>query len=750
MDPYYIKLITIVSAVFFGVFLLTVGRYLRVPAIVPLLIGGVLLGPEFFGLINTAVLGNDGMKLIISLCVAIILFEGGLTLDPEGFKKAPHVIWRLLTIGVLITWFGSGLLIHYLFDYPINFSMLAASLIIVTGPTVIAPLLQRINVKDKLHNILHWEGVLIDPIGVFIAILCFEWYNAGDSPLAHFEQFSFRILIGIIFGLIGGKLMQWMLARKWIHEEYENIFTLAGAIALFGISDIIMHEAGILTVVVAGLILGLSKSPQLKRIKEFKLELTELAIAFLFILLAANLKIQNFIDLGWTGVFVLLGIMLLVRPLVVLASTIRSELTINERVFLSWIAPRGIVAGSMASLFTLELTHKGVVNASFLEAFTFSVIGATIFIQGLSAKPLAKLLKVTAREKNDWLIVGAHLFARRIARFIQVETDAVCVLVDTNKDAVDEARKENLAVFQGSALELKTIPEEFRRRIGYVLALTDNRELNKVICIRWAEIVKKDHLYRWTGDDEVPDAFSQELGQPVWQKLPKPSQVAYNLRNKEANLIYRKANLLTPEQLAYLTPLIANTTNGLQLTEIEIEKLEDGYLLGYYQLVQHLPLFLQKKHILTLEKVDSFEELLRKAVKVAHESYPLIDVDETVQHLMAREDEIPTALSNGVVMPHTRLKNIAQPICLLVRLKEGIDLHSHDHLKSRLFFILLNPENDPETHLLMLADVAKIASDPEVVESILEAATTDEVLTQLKSLENLSTGSSRKVQTQLN
>ena len=745
MDPYYIRLITIVAALFFGVLLLTLGRYMRVPAIVPLLIGGILLGPEFVGIISTDALGNDGMKLIISLCVAIILFEGGLTLDPEGFKKAPHVIWRLLTIGVLITWFGSGLIIHYLFDYPLNFSMLASSLIIVTGPTVIAPLLQRINVKEKLHNILHWEGVLIDPIGVFIAILCFEWYNAGDSPLAHFEQFSFRVLVGIIIGLIGGKLMQWLLARKWIHEEYENIFTLAGAIALFGISDIIMHEAGILTVVVAGLILGLSKSPQLKRIKEFKTELTELAIAFLFILLAANLKIQNFIDLGLKGVVVLLGIMLLIRPLVILVSTLRTDMSLNERAFLSWIAPRGIVAGSMASLFTLELTHKGIENASFLEAFTFSVVGATIFFQGLTAKPIAKLLKVTAREKNGWLIVGAHLFARKIARFIQVETDAVCVLVDTNKDAVDEARKENLAVFQGSALELKTIPEEFRRRIGYVLALTDNRELNKVICIRWAELVDKHHLYRWTGDDEEPETFSPELGQPIWQKLPKPSQVAYNLRNKEANLIYRKASLLTPEQLAYLTPLIANTETGLQLTQIDIRKLEDGYLLGYYQLVQHLPLFLQKKHIITLEKVESFEDLLRTAVDVAHQSYPAIDVEETVQHLLAREDEIPTALSNGVVMPHTRLKNIAQPICLLVRLKEGLDLHSHDHLKSRLFFILLNPENDPETHLLMLADVAKIASDPEVVESILEAATTDEVLTQLKSLENLSTGSTKKV-----
>lgn len=740
MEIYYIRLTTIVSAIFFGVILLSVGRHMRVPAIVPLLVGGILLGPEFIGLINTDSLGS-GLQIIISLCVAVILFEGGLTLKPEGFKKASQVIWRLLTFGVLITWFGTAAVVYLLFDYSMGLSMLAGSLIIVTGPTVIAPLLQRINIKEKLNDILHWEGVLIDPIGVFIAILCFEWFNAESSPISHFEQFSFRVLIGIGFGLLGGKIMHLLLTKKWIHEDQGNIFALAGAVILFGLSDIVLHEAGILTVVVAGLVLGWSKSPQLKRIKQFKSELTDLAIAFLFILLAANLDLQNFIDLGWKGAATLLCIMLLIRPLGILVSTFGTDLSTRARAFLSWIAPRGIVAGSMASLFALELTAKGYEEGPFIEAFTFSVIGVTIFIQGLSARRVAGLLGVREKEKNGWLIVGGHTFARKIARYIRKQVEATCIIVDTNPDAVRESRSENITAFIGNALEINTVPDEIRSRIGNVLALTDNRELNQLICLRWSDIVKKDRLFRWTGDEEKKDSPRTNMGIPVWQALTKPSQVSYDLRNKEANLISRTANLLTPDQLSQMIPLMAAESGRISVTDLDIGTMANASLLGYIRLVQHLPLFLQKKHILTIEHIASLEALLRHALSIAKETHTQLNIEQILKQLLAREDEIPTTLSNGVVMPHTRLTEIRQPICIFVRLQKGLFLDAHDRKKSRLFIIMLNPESDPETHLLMLADVAKIASDPESVDMLLNAISPEDVLAQLKSMENLVTGS---------
>ena len=206
MDPVYIQFSTLVIALTTGATLLVTAQHLRIPAIVPLLLGGILLGPEVSGLIDPANLGN-GLDLLVAGCVAIILFEGGLSFQRIGFEQAPKVIWRLLTIGVLITWLGTTVLIHFLFNYSLSFCLLASSLIIVTGPTVIHPLLRRIGVNERLHHILHWEGVLIDPIGVFIAVLCFEWFSAGSLTLSALEGFGLRLLVGMGTGLVGGYLL---------------------------------------------------------------------------------------------------------------------------------------------------------------------------------------------------------------------------------------------------------------------------------------------------------------------------------------------------------------------------------------------------------------------------------------------------------------------------------------------------------------------------------------------------------------
>jgi len=195
-----LQLLTIVLSIFIGVCLFILARYSRMPVIVLLLTGGVILGPEFLGLIDPESLGK-GLRLVILLCVAIILFEGGLTLHPKGMKQDSNVIWRLLTVGVLITWLGTAALVHFLLDLTLPLSLLAGSLVIVTGPTVIAPMLKRIQIKEKLHHILHWEGVLIDPIGVFIAILCFEWLSIEGSLFLQLGLFSYRLLIGIVIDI---------------------------------------------------------------------------------------------------------------------------------------------------------------------------------------------------------------------------------------------------------------------------------------------------------------------------------------------------------------------------------------------------------------------------------------------------------------------------------------------------------------------------------------------------------------------
>ena len=255
MDPVYIQFSTLVIALATGVTLLVTAQHLRIPAIVPLLLGGILLGPEVSDLIDPADLGN-GLDLLVAGCVAVIVFEGGLSLQRIGFEQAPKVIWRLLTIGVLITWLGTTVLIHFLFNYSLSFCLLASSLVMVTGPTVIHPLLRRIGVNESLHHILHWEGVLIDPIGVFIAVLCFERFSAGSLTLNTLEGFDLRSLVGMGTGLAGGYILLFAINRHWIQREYTNIFALAWALLAFGVADGWVHEAGLLTVIIKGLYVG--------------------------------------------------------------------------------------------------------------------------------------------------------------------------------------------------------------------------------------------------------------------------------------------------------------------------------------------------------------------------------------------------------------------------------------------------------------------------------------------------------------
>lgn len=714
MEHLHSPLTTIVSAMFFGVALSVGARKANIPVIAPLLLGGVLLGPEVLGLIHSESLGS-GLQILISLLVAIILFEGGLTLDPAGFKKVHGTISKLLTIGILITWVGTALAIFFIFNFSFPFALLAGSLVIVTGPTVITPLLQRLRVKDKLHHILHWEGVLIDPIGVFIAILCFEWVILKGSPALHLGQFAGRMLLGIVVGAGGGFVIFGVLKRKLIPEDQMNIFVLTAALFLFGVSEFFMHESGILTVVVAGLVLGWKKPSRLKHILQFKTELTELSIAILFILLAANLKLENFAKLGWSGLLLLVIVIFAIRPLNILASTWGSKnLSTRDRLFLSWIAPRGIVAGSMASLFTLRLANSDFANITFLESFTYSVIGITVILQGFFSEYVAKFLDVRAPAKKGWLIVGGHVFARKIASFISKTSDAACILVDTNLAEVEEAKKEGYQAYQANALSISALPEDMQPLIGNVLALTDNRDLNELICEKWQATVEKSHLFRWsTPETERSDDL---VGMPIWNELPKPSRVAYDLRNHDTILVSSQLEQTSSKLLPGTVPLLSRSEGHFELKEFQWQG--KGEVLLYQQITLHLPLFVHPEHILQVD-LSTYEELISHVLYHVRKTHPEVPYEHTRSMLLAREYEFPTRLGHGVAIPHAHCSAIEEPLCVIVRMPQGLELQAYDGELTKLFFVMLSSTTDPEMHLILLADIAKIASDPELVERLI-------------------------------
>ncbi|MGH1365042.1 MAG: cation:proton antiporter [Calditrichia bacterium] len=733
MDPLTLQMITVIFALFFGAICFVLAKHLQIPAIVPLLIGGVLLGPEVLGIVNTASLG-DGLKIIISICVAIILFEGGLTLNRTGYQKASKVIWRLLTIGVIITWLGTTALVILVFGYSFPLALLAGSLIIVTGPTVIAPLLKRIKVKEELHQILHWEGVLIDPIGVFIAVLCFEWMSANGTFISNFNLFALRVGTGLVVGIAGGLAIQGALGRKWVPEAQTNTFVLASAIALFGLSDLIMHEAGILTVVIAGLVIGWKRTtPQLKSLITFKSELTEIAIGFLFILLAANLELANFVKLGWKGLIMLGGVLLLVRPLSIFASAVGTDMPVKDRMFLSWIAPRGIIAGSMASLFALQLKSAGQEEAAFLEAFTFSVIASTILVQGLSGNFVAKLLRVNAKEKRGWLIVGAHLFARRISSFIAKVTQSPVLLIDTDLDTIAEAQSEGFKVVNGSALTVEELPPEFTATIGNVLALTDNKALNQLVCDRWSEHIPAANLFRWTAPS-IGDSLPEGKGTIVWDMLKKPSTVSLDLRHHDSMLqFHADSEQLLPENNESI-PLIAFSENKIFFPPHIVPTVEINSILYLKQRDVHLARVVNTNTILDLD-AKAFSDIVHSSLEAARKNTPDLPYETLRNDLLKQEQVLPTVLGNSVAVPHCRCATMERPVCILVRNKTGFDMDAPDGQPTSIFFVLISALSDPGTHLILLSEVARLASDPEWVERLRLAGDTNIVIELLREIE---------------
>lgn len=734
MDVSYLRLSTIIFTGFFGVCLLILSRHLKVPAIAPLLIGGVLFGPEFLGLINTEVLGT-GLKLIISICVAVILFEGGLTLDMNGYKKGQKVIWRLLTIGVTVTWIGSAAAIHLIMGTSIALSVLAGSLIIVTGPTVIGPLLQRIKVKQNLHQILHWEGVLIDPIGVFIAVLCFEWFSLPGSIMVYFGHFAMRIAVGIVLGTLGGFVLIKLLQKELVHVQQMNIFVLTSGIFIFGVADFIEHESGILAVIIAGFLLGWKKPPGIRYIRQFKSELTEMALSSLFLLLAANLDLNNFSSLGFAGVFLVCTILFIVRPLAVALSSLGTNLKWNEKLFLSWIAPRGIVAGSMASLFALQLNSQGHPEAKFLEAFTFAIIATTVIFQGLTAGFVAKVLKVQDLERKGWLIIGAHTFGRKIADFFKTNANSHCTLVDTNRQAVKEAIDEGYSAYSENILSKDVLPEEIISGIGNVLALTDNRDLNQLICEIWSDYVGKKNCYRWSPLHAERSTGGYGTGLCVWSDLPKPSHLSFDIRHGDVTLDVSPFTPDLAESNPGLKPLLLSDQNKPVFPPFQMGEFAQHPVLMMNQQSHQLPVYINAGHISWMES-DQLEEVISSLLTLAHESHPEIPYEAVLNNILEREKLLPSIISNGVAVPHSHCENIKHPICMLGILPEGLKHAENQKVKTRLIFLLLSPEAQPQTHLLLLADIARIASSVKSIDRIVDADNGDEVKNFLIEMEH--------------
>ena len=469
------------------------------PAILPLLIVGFLVGPLLGWIDPSSLIGQEILFPAVSLAVGLILFEGGLTLSLPEVRETRGVVIRLVTIGALVTWLGATFAAWTLVGLPLQLAFLFGALIIVTGPTVIGPLLRIVRPSARVANVLKWEGILIDAIGAMVAVLVFEFLlienreQALGSTLLLFLRF---ILTGTVVGVIAGSLLAWLLRRRLIPDYLVNLVALAMVFAAFAVASAMAQEAGLLATVLMGMVIANRGVPNINDLLSFKEDLTVLFISLLFIVLAANIELGAFMQaLSLPSLALLATVILIIRPLSVFASTAGSSLSLREKAFLGWIAPRGIVAAAVSSLFATKLVNAGFEGAESLVPLVFLVIVGTVLLGSLTAKPVAEALGVAEPDPQGFLILGAHPIARRIAQFLKDE-DLAVTLADTNWSNVAAARLEGLAAYYGSLLSDRTDDEIRLSGIGRLLALTSNDEANALSSLKYARAFGSQNVFQ--------------------------------------------------------------------------------------------------------------------------------------------------------------------------------------------------------------------------------------------------------------
>jgi NhaP-type Na+/H+ or K+/H+ antiporter len=570
-----------VIAVFAGITAQVLAAYLKLPSIVLLLVFGILLGSDAIGLLHPHVLGT-GLEVIVALATAIILFEGGLNLDLRELGKVSVSLQLLVTLGTLITLLGGSMAAHWLGEFPWNIAFLYASIIVVTGPTVVGPLLKQINVDRQVATLLEGEGVLIDPVGAILAFVVLDTIlNSDADPIDAIIGLLLRLLVGAAIGAAGGYLMSLIFKRADVLSlELKNLVVLAVLWSLFTLAQMIRSESGVMTTVIAGAVFANSSVPEERLLRRFKGQLTILSVSVLFILLAADLSIASVLALGWGSLFTVLVLMFIVRPINILCCTWNSDLNWRQKLFLSWVAPRGIVSASVASLFAISLTQRGVNGGEAIKALVFLTILMTVFCQGLTAGTIAKWLQITSKEATGLVVVGCNPLSLLIARFFQERGEAV-VMIDTDPECFAQAEAQNLRLIASSALDTAVLEEAGLASMGTFLAMTNNGEVNFVLAQRAAEefnpprvlaVFPRDPQASTSGENKVDQAFVQDLGIKTWNEYLNSGRVKLGTTTLDEEEFSSQQNRIQEKiRTGDLVPLLVERDKRLQIIPAAID-----------------------------------------------------------------------------------------------------------------------------------------------------------------------------------
>lgn len=497
-------IIQIAVIAFFGIFAQWLGWRLKTPAIVFFLIFGFLAGP-ILSLVHPEVLLGDLLKPLTSIAVGIILFEGSLNLNFKEIKKARAAIRHFTLIGAPIAWILTAAAAYYIGGLQFEVAVTFGALLIVTGPTVIMPLLKNARLVERPASILKWEGLINDPIGAVLAVLCYEFFlhkATGEMHLAGFFSSIFlKILIIGAFSYVIGRIVGTVFNRGLIPEYLKSAALLSFVVVFFIICNEILHESGLIGVTVLGITLANMGLTSLEEIKKFKETMSLMLVSGIFIILTAQMDPAILLNIDWRGILFIAALLFIIRPITALSSSVGTLMTRKEIMLTGWIAPRGIVAAAIAGIMGPLMVEAGFEDGEQMLPLAFAIVLITVFLHGLSAKPLAKALGLSHPEKDCLIVVGASGWSIQLAQTL-IQRDIEVLITDKNWYALKQARLNDIPTYYGEILSEETEYNLELTKYNALLAVTNNPAYNSLVCINFAHDFSRESTYQFMPHDE--------------------------------------------------------------------------------------------------------------------------------------------------------------------------------------------------------------------------------------------------------
>ena len=488
---------------------------MNIPAIVLMLVAGFIVGPVL-GLFDPARDIGPLMTPMVAIAVAIILFEGGLTLNFKSLRDAAHGVMRLVVIGAPLGWLLSALALHYGAGLTWQTSAVFGGIMIVTGPTVIAPLLRGARLSRRPAQLLQWEAIINDPIGALAAVLAFSVvqviYTSTDGAAAALHL-AVGIGVALVVGALGGFFIVQSFRRGWVPEYIKVPLLFVAVLGVFAVSDSVLHESGLLAVTVMGIWIANSDLPSFVELRRFKEHATVLLVSGVFILLTASLDLSALNELTWRAVLFVALVVLIARPVTVLVSLLGTDVAWRERLLVAFTGPRGIVLVAVAGLFGERLREIGIADAALVGPLAFVLVSATVVLHGFTLAPMARLLGVAATDRPGVLLVGGSSWATAMAEAFK-KAEVPVLVSDANHLRLRPAREMGLPTFYGDILSEAAEHNLELTQYEKVIAVSDNDAYNTLVTTDLAPEFGRDNIFqiRRENTDTARHALPSSLG----------------------------------------------------------------------------------------------------------------------------------------------------------------------------------------------------------------------------------------------